>query len=87
MLQETKVAIKDKCKQRMQGISLYRAAKDKIKIGGVGHATIDQFIKKDRKISTRTILKLIKEFDLKFDESFFDETGIIKIIPIEENKL
>ena len=87
MLQETRQVIKDKLTPTIEGISLYRGRLEKIKIGGVSINTVDQFLKKDRKLSNRTILKLIEFFKLEYDKVFFDATGIIKIITLEENKL
>ena len=83
MLTEVKEVLKKKLAEEMEGISIYRARKEKKKIGGIAINTIYDILKDNknrlRNIHNNTILALLKEFNIKWDEEYLNETGIVKL--------
>lgn len=80
MLEDVRVLLKEKLKQSIQGISVYKGRKDKIKIGGVSFNTVDLFLKKESYfISNRTAIKLINHVGIQIDKQYFKTNNIIRL--------
>ena len=83
MLAEIKEVLREKLAEEMEGISIYRARKENKKIGGVAINTIYDILKDNknrlRNLHNNTILALLKEFKIKWDVDFLNETGIIRL--------
>ena len=61
-------------------ISTYRARKDKITFNGVCYNSLYTAIKDGAKIHNNTLIKLLDFFDIEFNQEYFEENNIIKLI-------
>jgi hypothetical protein len=64
----------------VNNISTYRARKDKITFNGVCYNSLYTAIKDGAKIHNNTLIKLLCFFDIEFDEQYYDENNIIRIL-------